>query len=588
MLTSEINAGWRTARQASSRPVASAWERVPECSVALASAWGDGRAAEREAGGVWSGVPARDQCLNGRWALATPLDSAAVESGFALVPPKDLGVVGAWDHSIRPADWRVTVAYTPAPAAKDASTSPRYQRVDEYGPRYDAALEVERSLYVPGNGPLVFNFGGDRYTPSSTPTVFFDFRYVPSARVIQPVDSGAVLHWRPARQAMLSMQLPWGRGRPLDPVPTDIEYPDYAGPITIIMPPPAEPDILETYMIANSVSLVVLPDRVPLDATGIRTGLDIDSFAWTLTANLFGRTSLALVRPDASGPKEVELTINGYRWVFIIERYSGVGKLADERYTITGVSQTQLLAKPYAPARSQSNTAPINAQQAAEFELQYTDFTLNWDAWNAGPPDWTLPEGAFSYAEKTPMQVIAELAETVGGIVSPSRDARELTVLPRYRAAVWQWTSAIMDRIIPADIVSSWGSEWQPQPEWNSCYVSGTNHGVSVNVRRAGTAGDEPAPDVYSDWLTGEQAGRARGIAELCKGGNQEIVTLDLPLLPEQTAPGLVTPGQLCEMRDIEDTWRGLCLATEITADGIGASRVKQTLKLERHHREGA
>lgn len=341
-------------------------------------------------------------------------------------------------------------------------------------------------------------------------------------------------------------------------------------------------------MIANSVSLVVLPDRIPLDATGIRTGLDIDSFAGILTANLFGRTSLAHVRPDANGPKEVELTINGHRWVFIIERYSGVGKLADERYTITGVSQTQLLAKPYAPARSQSNTAPINAQQAAEFELQYTGFTPHWDAWNAGPPDWTLPEGAFSYTEKTAMQVIAELAETVGGIVSPSRDARELTVLPRYRAPVWQWSSAIMDRIIPADIVSSWGSEWQPQPEWNSCYVSGTNHGVSVNVRRTGTAGDEPAPDVYSDWLTGEQAGRARGIAELCKGGNQEIVTQDLPLFPEQTAPGLVTPGMLCEVRDIEDTWRGLCLATEITADGIGASRVKQTLKLERHHREGA
>ncbi|PRB80655.1 hypothetical protein CQ007_12505 [Pseudomonas sp. MYb185] len=419
--------------------------------------------------------------------------------------------------------------------------------------------------------------------------MFFHF-YVQPIRAgrIGPVDSAGSARWGLSRQLDRFRRLPWGRARALDPVPTGIEYPDYEGPISIIVPPPAEPDILETYMIANSVSLVVLPDRTPLDATALRVSLDIDSFAWTLSAQLFGRTSLAQVRPTASGPKEVELTINGHRWVFIIERYSGTGKLADERYSITGVSQTQLLAKPYAPTRSHSNAVPINGQQAAEQELLYTDFTLHWNSQTIGPPDWTLPEGAFSYADKTAMEVIAELAETVGGIVRPAQASRELTVLPRYREPVWQWSSAIMDKIISTNIVSEWGSEWQPQPEWNSCYVSGTNHGIAMQVRRAGTAGNEPAPDVYHDWITGEQAARARGITELCKGGNQEIVTLNLPLFPKQTAPGLVQPGMLCEVREIDDTWRGLCLATEISADGIGASRVKQTLQLERHHREGA
>lgn len=386
------------------------------------------------------------------------------------------------------------------------------------------------------------------------------------------------------------MSVLWARGRAraLDPIPTGIEYPDYEGPITIIVPPPAEPDILETYMIANSVSLVVLPDRTPLDATGLRVSRDIDSFAWTLTAQLFGRTSLNQVRPDASGPKEVELNINGHVWRFMIERYSGTGKLADERYTVTGVSRTQLLAEPYAPKRSQVNTAPINAEQAATFELDYTGFTLEWDTMLAGPPDWTLPAGAFSYTDQTAMQVIATLAETVGGVVRPAKASDALTILPRYREPVWHWSSAIMDRIIPTNIVSEWGSEWQPQPEWNSCYVSGTSHGVAVKVRRAGTAGELEAPDVYADWLTGEQANRARGITELCKGGNQEVVSLSLPLFPEQTAPGLIEPAMLCEVRDIDETWRGLCLSTEITADGVGAARVKQLLKLERHHREGA
>lgn len=72
------------------------------------------------------------------------------------------------------------------------------------------------------------------------------------------------------------------------------------------------------------------------------------------------------------------------------------------------------------------------------------------------------------------------------------------------------------------------------------------------------------------------------------KGGNQEMISLNLSLFPEATAPGLNEPAMLCEVRDIEETWRGLCLSLEITAEGIGASRVKQLLKLERHHREGA
>ncbi|MCY1368840.1 hypothetical protein D9M69_558440 [compost metagenome] len=54
------------------------------------------------------------------------------------------------------------------------------------------------------------------------------------------------------------------------------------------------------------------------------------------------------------------------------------------------------------------------------------------------------------------------------------------------------------------------------------------------------------------------------------------------------SAPGLVEPAMLCEVRDLDETWRGLCLGVEISAEGIGASRVRQTLRLERHYTGGA
>ncbi|WP_217646332.1 hypothetical protein [Azotobacter beijerinckii] len=500
------------------------------------------------------------------------------------MPVRDIGRALGWDRSIQPRDTlRLRLLYNPQPARKDLGNAQAFQRCDEFGPRVDAAEALRRSVYLPGTLPLAFDFGGARYSPGTTPEVFFDFRYAASTRAVQPVDSGSADRWQSARRVNLQRALRWGPGQPKDPTGVGIAYPDYGGPL-IAIERAVEPDILETYMIANSVSLVVLPERTPLDATGLSVSRDIDAYSWQFSAQLFGRTSLNLVRPDASGPKTVELTINGHVWLFLVERYSGQGKFPSERFTIGGVSRTQLLAEPYAPKRSAVNVVDINAQQAAADQLTDTGFTLAWDFAHQYPTDWTIPAGAFSYQEQTAMQVIARLAEAIGAVVKPARDSDALSVIPRYRAAPWAWATAVMERIIPAQIVGEWGSEWSPQPAWNSCYVSGTTHGVAVDVRRAGTAGDEPAPDVYDELITGTDAARARGIAELAKGGNQEIVTLHLPLFPEATAPGLIEPAMLCEVRDIDGTWRGLCLATEIGAEGVGAARVTQTVRLERHH----
>lgn len=582
MLTADIGAGWRRARASGDPVTETPWSRTPARNRALTGAWQAGQPRERDSAAPWSAIPARD--LSGRlaWGEAPPAESQSA-SAWSAVPPRDHAATGGWDRSIRPREVRLRLLYNPKPARKDMGAAQVFQRCDEFGPRVDAAEALRRSVYLPGTLPLAFDFAGARYSPGTMPEVFFDFVYIAPTRAIQPVDSGSADRWQSARRLDLRRALRWGPGQPQDPAGVGIAYPDYDGPV-IAIDPAVEPDILETYMIANSVQLVVLPERTPLEATGLSVSRDIDAFAWQFSAQLLGRTSLNLVRPDAGGPKTVELTINGHVWVFLIERYSSQGKFPAERFTVSGVSRTQLLAEPYAPKRSAVNAVDINAQQVAADQLTDTGFSLTWDVANQYPPDWTIPAGAFSYQERTALQVIARVAEAIGAVVKPARDSDALSVIPRYRAAPWAWAGEVMERIIPAEIVGEWGSEWSPQPEWNSCYVSGTTHGVAVDVRRAGTAGDAPAPDVYDELITGTDAARARGIAELAKGGNQEIVTLDLPLFPEATAPGLIEPAMLCEVRDIDGTWRGLCLAIEIAAEGVGAARVTQTVRLERHH----
>lgn len=584
MIVADVGAGWRPARAltTAARPVT--WLALQPLQQQRGLVWQVGSGADAASRQLWADVPAQDAWRALAWQQAQGRSNAAA-SGWDQVAAQDAWVAPGWDHSIGSRDCRLRLIYNPKPARKDLGAGQRFNRSDEYGPRYDATQMLQASLYVPKL--LAFSFEGARYSPSNTPEVFFDFRYVAPIRAIQPVDSGATEAWGTARQLNRQLRLPWGRARLLDGRLTGISYPDYNGPV-IIIDSPVEPDILETYMIANSVSLVVLPERTPVDATAIKVGLDIDSFSWKFSAELFGRTSLNLVRPDASGPKTLELTINGWVWTFLVERYSSTAKFPAERFSISGNSRTQLLAEPYAPKRSAVNAVDINARQAAEDQLQFTGFALTWDATGIGPPDWTIPAGAMSYQDQTAMQVIARVAEAVGAVVRPAREGDALTVLPRYREAVWWWSSAIMDRIIPAEIITDASGEWTPQPEWDSVYVSGTSHGVAVDVRRQGTAGNAPAPDVFDDLITATDAARSRGICEISKGGHQEIVSRTIPLFPVGSAPGLVEPAMLCEVRDPGDTWRGLCLGVDISADGIGASRVSQVLRLERHHAGGA
>ena len=585
MLSVSICSGWRRAARADHRAAALPWDALQPLDQAGSIRWRiAGPADSRAATAPWSWVPSRDISTAGKWQPARPQDRSADALPWAMVLVKDAWLASGWNHSIRLVDVRLRLIYNPTPASKDLAVAAGHRRVNAFGPRYNAATALQDSLYVPGTGALVFEFGGRPYFPSTSPTVFFDFRYVPATPAIQPTDMRpAGMRWQSARRLSLTSTLPWGRARQVDGVLTDMPYVDYPGPVKPLPEPPPDPDILDTYMIANTVNLVVLPSRTPIEAKNVRVGLDADSFSWSFSADIFTQAALDLVRPDADGAKTVELDINGWKWVVLVERYSRQLRFPAEAYSINGATRPQLLAAPYAPLRTSLNNAPINAAQAAEAELLNTGFTLNWLA-----ADWTLPAGTFSYQGQTAMQVIARLAETVGGVVRPTRDADALEVVPRYPAPPWAWedVDTPISRIIPPAMMTELGGEWTPQPAWNACYTSGTSHGVSMLVRRAGTAGDNPTPDVFEDWLTDQPANQARGIHELSKGGNIEIVSFTIPLFPvnDDHGVGLVLPAQLCRVPESSGAWVGLCLAVDISAEGTGAVRVKQQIKLERHH----
>ncbi|WP_157674040.1 hypothetical protein [Endozoicomonas ascidiicola] len=441
-------------------------------------------------------------------------------------------------------------------------------------------------VYVHPVQPINFIFDDALYTPAENGSVFFQIGDIPPALPAIPTDTKRMFGFGSNRTNDNSVVIPWGFGQKAKDEEVQGSYGGETDPDIVEKPELEQPDIRESYLLMNTITTVVLPDRIPLELPSLEISLDIDSFSWSFTGQLIGATNIAMVEPDENGPKQIEVDINGWKWIFIIERYSTDRRFGNERYTIYGSSRTQLLAAPYAPMRSKSNSSDLNAKQAIIEELANTGFTAIYpDLNDYSTPDWIMPGGSFSYQNQTAMQVVAKIATTAGSVIIPSRDADQLNIQPRYPASPWAWNTATMDKIVPVSMVVSLSASWRPEQAYNAVYVSGTNAGVAVNVKRQGTNGNNPAPDILEDWLTETQVNTERGRNELAKGGNQSITVIELPLTDTNTAPGLIEPGMLVEVQDTHlgksGDWTGLCLATNITAE---RSRVLQNVQLERHY----
>ncbi|WP_281647952.1 hypothetical protein [Parendozoicomonas sp. Alg238-R29] len=552
------------------------------------SLFGDAKTSpERTRKHQWHAVPVKDKSRCSHWSMAPPRESKT-DSLWANTQPTDPTAIPCpWHQTALPKEAN-TAALWGQPPSKDQDYAGPWFTVDTTGPEWRTHEHSNPPLWVEPAHALSFVFAGTVYRPDTMPPAFFRFGGVIAPHPIQPKDASPRACWQQSNTVDLSPAFPWGEGR-YQRIKDNEHTVDYGGKVIPLPLEPPTPDDKESYLLMNTVNAVRLPDEEPLELLDISIDLDIDSFTWQLSAAVANKAVLNMIEPDANGTKDIKITINGWTWVFMVTRYDSERRFNNERYRIAGESRTRLLSAPYAPLRSKTEDNAISAVQAAEAELTHTGFTLIWDSTETwATPDWILPGGLFSYVNQTPIEVIASIANTAGAVIIPSSDSDVLAVQPRYKISPWNWLedTTPIDHAIPESMVLSMSMEWRPESEYNAVYVSGINEGVAVAVQRQGSAGDKPAPDIIEDWLTATDVNTERGRNVLSEGGNQAVVTLDLPLTVNGQEPGLVLPGQLVEVMEGSEPWMGLCLSTNIKTAGSGAGKVVQSLSFERHYQE--
>ena len=340
-------------------------------------------------------------------------------------------------------------------------------------------------------------------------------------------------------------------------------------------PPDGEPVVVpvrRVYFVINNVTLYRVSDGAPVPVFNLSLSLDASSWAWGFDAVLPAKAE-ALVAGSASGPVELVASVNGTPFRVLAESISRERIFGDASIRISGRGRNAVLAAPYAPVMTFSNTEGRTARQLMDDVLTVNGIPLGW-AVDWGLTDWNVPANAFAQ-QGSWIDALTAIAGAAGGYLIPHPSAQSIRVRHRYPVAPWEWSTVTPDFVLPVDSVARESLRWLEKPAYNRVFASGQDVGVLGQVTRAGTAGDVLAPMVVDPLITEAAAARQRGIAVLADTGHQLEVSLRLPVLAET---GIIEPGAFVEYQDGSVTRLGIVRATQVEA---GMPEVWQTLGVQ-------
>lgn len=345
-----------------------------------------------------------------------------------------------------------------------------------------------------------------------------------------------------------------------------------------------------TYIVRNTLSVVRLPDRMPIEVDAVSIAGSTNAWGHTVDLTLSRPGDLQHLQPNSSGPRAIEVTINGYVWTALVESYGRRRQVSNDGrpefgVTVEGRSRTALLASPYAPARTKVTSEERSVAQLVDEELASTGYTADYDT-----VDWLVPPGAWYYDGTPPLEAISRLAEASGAVVQSDPEDLVLRIVPRYPASPWDWTTTTPDHVVQDDIVVADSLQVRSAPLYDAVVVTGeiVGKGVTATVKRTGEAGTLFAPQASSPLINVDAAAGERGRNILSDRGEQASIDMTLPMFPAPVASGQtgrVLPQQLVRVEEAESTWHGQCTGYRVDARLEGkALVVEQTITLERHY----
>ena len=330
--------------------------------------------------------------------------------------------------------------------------------------------------------------------------------------------------------------------------------------------------VRKVYFVINDVSLRRASNGVEVPVNSLSLSLDASSWAWGFDAVL-PHSAQSLIEPNGSGVVELLATVNGTTFAVLAENISRERSFGQTSIRLTGRGRNAVLAAPYAPVMTFTNSQARTARQLMDDVLTINGVSMGWNV-DWGLTDWNVPARVFSH-QGTWIEALSVIAGAAGGYLLPHPRDQTIQVRHRYPVAPWEWATVTPGFVLPVDAVEKESLRWLEKPSYNRVFVSGQEAGVMAQVTRSGTAGDSLAPMVVDALITEAAVARQRGLAVLSDTGRQIEVSLNLPVLLDT---GIIEPGAFVQYRDGGVDRIGLVHSTQVQA---GFPEVWQTLGVQ-------
>jgi hypothetical protein len=342
-----------------------------------------------------------------------------------------------------------------------------------------------------------------------------------------------------------------------------------------VTPKPDEP--IKVIKIVNDVSIVTLPGRTPLNFDRIQLARQIDSFAWQADITLLDQVSLDLVKPSPSAAVEIEISINGTTWVMFVAKYNKNQSFGEQTFTVKAFSNSALLQDLYAGKISFTNSSNTTPSSLINDLITSYGFTSSWDL----TPNWTIAQNQFSVQNKSPIEAVATIADSIGAVIVPNLITNTISIKPWCEFNPWTWSGLTGLPEVDANLSYNVSEDYSPRAQANAIYVTGQENGVVAKCVINGTAGNVLLPSVSDKLITDTVAAGERGRIELAKSGHKENVPITSFIDENET---LLMPGNMITINNTQaQPWNGMVTETSISVANQGLE-VYQTLSVLRHY----
>lgn len=557
---------------------------APERDQRRRTPWGQGYQTAAPVEASWDDLERLNVAGVAAWQQAPPMMPAGAALPFGDPPAKGTTERMRWDESVAAADAWDRILWGDPPERERAAVAPwrasrehplREPLQPPYVPEPADAVNFDLAArppapqpapYVPGStlagssAPYVPStaLGGQRTTISGTGLLLEWQRFeqrLPGAEATD-TDGRTVLAWGDAPQRDRSARLPWGRGGALDVapfIPWIVEDPEQE---------PEEPDRIpeqETYTVNSTATVTRVSDGAVIEVLSITAGISAGEFAWRARLALADSDSLERVRPTGGGVVEVDIEINGWHLLALVESWSRETTFGQQTWVAQCRGVSAELDAPYFAPRDHLSTQNATAAQLAAEELAGTGWAIAWPA----NLDWPIDAGDWAYQQMTPIRAVNRLASAVGAHVLPASDGRTLNVLSRLPHKPADWGLQTPAAIIPQSPVVRIGHTYEPRPAYDAIQITGGTQGVTVDATKQGAAGHTPAPEIVDELVTESGMAQERARVELYSSGPRSVDRRQLPVMPPV---GVRLPGELVRNDDTAGSWIGLVESVQVSA----------------------